>query len=103
MTTIEVGERSRSRIKAKEVEQFLSGHRGQRHIVVLQDFPDPDAISSAFAHQLISAQFDIAVDIVYERRISHPQNIALVRLLDLDLLRYNEGFDFSPYAVGVHR
>jgi nanoRNase/pAp phosphatase (c-di-AMP/oligoRNAs hydrolase) len=101
VTTIEAGERSRSRMNAKELEQFLSEHRGQRHIVILQDFPDPDAISSAFAHQLISAQFDIAVDVVYERRISHPQNIALVRLLDLDLIRYSEGFDLSRYTGAV--
>jgi nanoRNase/pAp phosphatase (c-di-AMP/oligoRNAs hydrolase) len=100
-TAIEVGERSRSRMKAKELEKLLSEHRGENHIVILQDFPDPDAISSAFAHQLISAQFDIGVDIVYERRISHPQNVALVRLLDLDLIRYSEAFDFSRYAGAV--
>src|SRR5262245_49018343 len=98
---VDVGERSRSRIKVKELEQFRSEHRGERHIVILQDFPDPDAISAAFAHQLISAQFDIAVDIVYERRISHSQNIALVRLLDLDLVRYQEGFDLTTYAGSV--
>jgi nanoRNase/pAp phosphatase (c-di-AMP/oligoRNAs hydrolase) len=101
VTAIEVGERPRSRMKAKEFEQYLSDHRGERHIAVLQDFPDPDAISSAFAHQLIAAQFDIAVDIVYERRISHPQNIALVRLLDLDLFRYSEAFDFSRYVGAI--
>jgi nanoRNase/pAp phosphatase (c-di-AMP/oligoRNAs hydrolase) len=100
-TAIEVGERTRSRIKVKELEQFLADHRGERHIAILQDFPDPDAISSAFAHQLISAPFDITVDIVYERRISHPQNIALVRLLDLDLIRYSEAFDLSKYAGAV--
>jgi nanoRNase/pAp phosphatase (c-di-AMP/oligoRNAs hydrolase) len=101
VTAIEAGERPRSRMKAKEFEQYLSDHRGERHIAVLQDFPDPDAISSAFAHQLIAAQFDIAVDIVYERRISHPQNIALVRLLDLDLFRYSEAFDFSRYVGAI--
>jgi nanoRNase/pAp phosphatase (c-di-AMP/oligoRNAs hydrolase) len=100
-TAIEVGERPRSRLKAKELEKFLAEHRGEHHIVILQDFPDPDAMSSAFAHQLISAQFDIVVDIVFERRISHPQNIALVRLLDLDLIRYNEAFDFSGYDGSV--
>jgi nanoRNase/pAp phosphatase (c-di-AMP/oligoRNAs hydrolase) len=100
-TTVELAERPRSRNKVKELEQFLSEHRGERHIVVIQDFPDPDAISAAFAHQLISAQFDIDVDVVYERRISHPQNIALVRLLDLELMRYQESFDFTKYAGAV--
>jgi nanoRNase/pAp phosphatase (c-di-AMP/oligoRNAs hydrolase) len=100
-TTVELAERPRSRNKVKELEQYLSEHRGERHIIVIQDFPDPDAISAAFAHQLISAQFDIDVDIVYERRISHPQNIALVRLLDIELLRYNESFDFTKYAGAV--
>lgn len=99
--TVEQSERTRSRNKAKELEQYLSEHRGERHVVILQDFPDPDAISSAFAHQLISAQFDIDVDVVYERRISHPQNIALVRLLDLELIRYTETFDFSKYDGAV--
>jgi nanoRNase/pAp phosphatase (c-di-AMP/oligoRNAs hydrolase) len=101
VTTIELGERSRTRGKAKEFEHYLSKHRGERHVVVLQNFPDPDAISSAFAHQLIAAQFDIDVDVVYERRISHQQNIALVRLLDLELIRYSEAFDFSKYAGSV--
>lgn len=101
MATVELAERPRSRHKVKELEQYLNEHRGERHIVVIQDFPDPDAISAAFAHQLISAQFDIDVDIVYERRISHPQNIALVRLLDLDLIRYTEPFDFTKYAGAV--
>ena len=101
LITVEPSERTRSRIKARELEQYLSEHRGERHVVILQDFPDPDAISSAFAHQLIAAQFDIDVDVVYERRISHPQNIALVRLLNLDLIRYSEAFDFSKYVGAV--
>jgi nanoRNase/pAp phosphatase (c-di-AMP/oligoRNAs hydrolase) len=101
LITVEQGERPRSKSKAKELERFLSEHRGERHVVILQDFPDPDAISSAFAHQLISGQFDIDVDVVYERRISHPQNIALVRLLNLDLIRYSEALEFSKYAGAV--
>lgn len=100
-TNLEPGERSRSRGKAREFEKCLSERRGERHVVILQNFPDPDAISSAFAHQLISAQFDIDVDVVYERRISHQQNIALVRLLDLELIRYSAGFDFSQYSGSI--
>ena len=34
-----------------EMADILNAHRGKRHVIVMQDFPDPDAISSAFAHQ----------------------------------------------------
>jgi nanoRNase/pAp phosphatase (c-di-AMP/oligoRNAs hydrolase) len=80
---------------------ILETHRGERHIVVLHDFPDPDAISSAFAHKIISAEFDIEVDIIYPGKISHQQNIAMVRLLDIDLIQYNASLDFSLYHGSV--
>lgn len=65
---------------AQGLGEVLASHRGERHIVVLQDFPDPDALASAYAHQLISAAHDIQVDVVYSEQISHVQNAALVRL-----------------------
>lgn len=83
------------------IAEILEAHRGERHVIVLQDFPDPDAISSAFAHQLISAQFDIEADILYDGRISHQQNIALVRLLDIELTRYSESLDLGRYGGAV--
>jgi nanoRNase/pAp phosphatase (c-di-AMP/oligoRNAs hydrolase) len=86
------GDRQRQIEKLAIVEvnigQILEAQRGKRHLIVLQDYPDPDAISSAYAHQLISAAFDIQTDIIYAGRISHVQNIALVRLLDIELIRY---------------
>jgi nanoRNase/pAp phosphatase (c-di-AMP/oligoRNAs hydrolase) len=83
------------------IADVLEAQRGNRHIIVLQDFPDPDAISSAFAHQLISAGFDVDADIVYGGKISHQQNIALVKLLALELLAYDESLDLNQYAGAV--
>ncbi len=80
---------------------ILDAHRGERHVVVAQDFPDPDAISSAFAHKLISAAFDIEVEIIYSGKISHQQNIALVRLLGIDLTPYEESLDLKQYDGAV--
>ena len=81
-----------------KIVEVLEAHRGERHLVVLHDFPDPDAISSAFAHQLLSANFDIEADIIHGGKISHQQNIALVRLLGLNLIRYQaDKIDFSHY------
>ena len=54
---------TREKSKAEELEALVQAHRGERHIIVLQSFPDPDAISSAFAHQMIAARHDIECDI----------------------------------------
>lgn len=84
-----------------ELAQVLAAHQGEQHVVVLQDYPDPDAISSAFAHQLISARFEIEVDILYGGRISHQQNIALVKLLGIELVRYSRALDLGRYDGAV--
>ena len=70
-----------------ELRQTLELHRGEKQIVVIQDFPDPDALSSAWAYQLIAANYDIECDIVYGGTLSHQENIALVRLTGLSAQR----------------
>ena len=87
--------------KAAEIVALLEKHRGERHAIVMQDYPDPDAISSAWAHQMIAARYAIESDIMYEGRISHQENLALVQLTDIDLVRYNEGDDLSQYKGTV--
>jgi nanoRNase/pAp phosphatase (c-di-AMP/oligoRNAs hydrolase) len=81
--------------------KLLDAHRGERHIIVLQNYPDPDAISSAFAHQLISAHFEIQTDIVYSGKISHQQNMALLKLLGITLFPFDPALDVSQYAGAV--
>lgn len=94
-------ETPQKREKHAELAELLGAHRGEHHIIVLQDYPDPDAISSALAHQLISGQYDIESDIVYGRKISHQQNRALVRLLGIDLLHYEETMKLEKYDGAV--
>jgi nanoRNase/pAp phosphatase (c-di-AMP/oligoRNAs hydrolase) len=84
-----------------KIRDVFEAHRGECHVAVLHDFPDPDAISSAFAHKLISLNFDIEVDIIYRGKISHQQNIALVKLLGLSLIRYDNSLDLSRYDGAV--
>ncbi|HEX9680167.1 MAG TPA: hypothetical protein VGA32_01840, partial [Anaerolineales bacterium] len=87
--------------QSRALAEVLGKHRGERHILVLQEYPDPDAIASAFAHKLISREFDIEVDLVYSGRLSHQQNVALVKLLGIELRRYQEGFSLRPYQGAV--
>jgi len=81
--------------------ETLEKHRGERHVIVLQDYPDPDAISAALAHQICCSRFEIETDIIHSGRISHQQNIALVRLLGIDLIRHEPNLDLTPYRGAV--
>ena len=87
--------------KSDTFAQVLEQHRGERHIIVLQDYPDPDAIASALAHRLISAKFNIAADIVYGGQISHQQNRALVKFVNVPLMAARDDFDLSIYQGSV--
>lgn len=82
--------------------ELLERHRGEHHIIVLQDYPDPDAIASGWAHKFIASQYDIECTMMYMGRISHQQNLALVNLLNVPLSRYHEGeVDLSAYQGSV--
>lgn len=84
-----------------KLKHNLEQHRGAKQIVIVQDFPDPDALSSAWAYQLIAANYDISCDIVYGGTLSHQENIALVRLTGIPAQRIVNGDwknkDWSAY------
>jgi nanoRNase/pAp phosphatase (c-di-AMP/oligoRNAs hydrolase) len=87
--------------RGEALRRVLDKHRGDRHLVILQDFPDPDAIASAWAYKLIAERFDIQCDLVYGGTLSHQENIALVKLTGLPLQRWNvqnsKSKDLSAY------
>jgi nanoRNase/pAp phosphatase (c-di-AMP/oligoRNAs hydrolase) len=88
--------------RARAFATFLESHRGESHIVALQDFPDPDAISSAMAYRMMAAKYDIEADIVYEGRISHQENLALVHILSINLIRFTESLPLDRYDGAVY-
>lgn len=88
--------------RAQDFAAFLARHKGERQIACLQDFPDPDAISSALAYRLLAEKFNISVDIAYEGRISHQENVALVQSLDINLTRFVEGLPLDRYDGAVY-
>ncbi len=87
--------------KAQALADLLHRHAGERHVIVLQEYPDPDAISSALAHRLLGNQHDIETEILHGGRVSHQENLALVSLLDVELTRHEPGTDLSMYKGAV--
>src|SRR5215213_9714793 len=84
-----------------ELARLLESRRGERHVVAIQDFPDPDAISSAMAYRELAASFGISSDILYDGQISHPENLALVNLLDIQITRWSREVDLERCAAAV--
>lgn len=77
-----------SKAPADALRQLLMARAGRRQLVLLQDFPDPDALSSAWAYRLIAAAYDIECGIFYSGTLSHQENIALVKLTNLPAKRW---------------
>ena len=79
----------------------LNKHQGERFLIIIQDFPDPDALSSAWTYQLIAATYKIQCDIFYAGTLSHQENIALVKLTNLPAqkvtLQSFQNLDFTNY------
>ena len=73
---------------AKALERLLKKHSGSRQLVLLQDFPDPDALSAAWAYRIIASAYNIQCDIYYSGTLSHQENIALVKLTNLPAKRW---------------
>jgi len=87
--------------RAAAFRAFLERHRGEAHIVALQDFPDPDAIAAGMAYRLLAGTFGITTDIVYEGRVSHQENVALIHVLDIPLTRFTETLPLDRYEGSV--
>lgn len=89
--------------------------KGQRAAIFTHPTPDPDAIGSMMGLAwYLRKTFDIDADCFFDGNISHPQNVALVNLLDPDL-KSLEDYNSENYgmrllvdtvpshaAVGVH-
>ncbi len=92
--------------RVEALRQTLERHRGERHLVILQDFPDPDALACGWAYLLIAQRFGIQCDIVYAGTLSHQENIALVKLTSLPAQRWTlpvlKTKDLSAYQGCVY-
>lgn len=83
----------------EELRKALARHRGERHLVVLMGYPDPDCIASGLAHRFLAKQFGIHTTLLCFHEVSHQENRAMVKQLAIDLQLYDEGFDLEPYSA----
>jgi nanoRNase/pAp phosphatase (c-di-AMP/oligoRNAs hydrolase) len=71
--------------------------RGKKLLICLKGYPDPDNIATALALQWLASGFEVKADIIHFDEISHHENRALVKKLDIELTQYSDSFDVSGY------
>lgn len=102
-TNVPAGQqRSPVRTQSQKLHDALNMARGKRLLICIKGYPDPDNIGSSLALQFLARHFDIQSRIVHFEEISHHENRALVKKLDLELEEWSEKFDvgeFDYYAV----
>lgn len=70
---------------------------GSRLLICLKGYPDPDNIATSVALRWMAKLFQIECEIIYFEEISHHENRALVKKLDIELTQYSQEFDLSSY------
>ena len=65
--------------------------------ILIQRFPDPDAIGSAAGFAVLLKEiYELESKIYHYGKVSHPQNKSLVNVLHIDL---NQGEDLDPKSI----
>jgi len=85
--------------KWAELSAALQKHRGERLLVLLTGYPDPDNIASGLALQLLASSYDIEATLLSFHEVSHQENRALVKRLEIDLKLYDDRFCLDPYSL----
>lgn len=79
------------------VFKALEAAQGRRLLICIKGYPDPDNIGSALALKWLADQFDIQSTIIHFDEISHHENKALVKKLDIEMTEYYDGFDLTRF------
>jgi len=79
------------------LENVLKSIAGAPVVVLITGHPDPDALGSALAHQRICLELGVPCTIAHVLPVSHRQNRAMVKLLNIELLQVSTADDLLPF------
>lgn len=88
-----------SSTKWAQFRTILRRHQGGKLLLILTGYPDPDSIASGLAYQFLGGEFAIETTLLCFHEVSHQENRAMVKRLEIDLVLYDETFDLEPYDL----
>jgi nanoRNase/pAp phosphatase (c-di-AMP/oligoRNAs hydrolase) len=83
--------------KRDELEKVIRSVAGEPVVVLITGHPDPDAIGSALAHQRVCEELGVPCTIAHVLPVSHRQNRALVKLLNIEMTHISSGDDLKGF------
>ena len=88
---------------SERIDELISLLRGRRVFIQTHNFPDPDAIASAFGLQYFLMHYDIPSRICHHGNIERTSTEAMVTLLGIEMTKANQIDDLNPedYIITV--
>jgi len=84
--------------KRQELERVIASATDKPHLILLWGHPDPDAIGSAMAHKRLCERMGAAATIAHVLPVSRAENRALVKLLNVPMVKVAEGVELEQYG-----
>src|SRR3954469_7184303 len=84
--------------KGQELERVLASATDKPHVILLGGHPDPDGIGSALAHKRLCERMGVSATIAHVLPLSRSENRALVKLLNVPMVRVSEMSDLEAYG-----
>ena len=97
MTPRRASEVGQQLIPARRIHHVLEKVRGKNLLICIKGYPDPDNIAAALCLQWLARHHDIHSKILHFEEISHYENRALVKKLDIEIEEYHPSFDLSEW------
>lgn len=79
------------------LERALRSLGGEPLVILISGHPDPDAIGSALAHQRICDFVGVPATIAHVLPVSHRENRAMVKLLNIEMTQIGSGAELSRF------
>jgi nanoRNase/pAp phosphatase (c-di-AMP/oligoRNAs hydrolase) len=84
-------------IPARRIHHVLERVRGKNLLICIKGYPDPDNIAAALCLQWLARHHDIRTKILHFEEISHYENRALVKKLDIEIEEYEPSVDLTQW------
>jgi nanoRNase/pAp phosphatase (c-di-AMP/oligoRNAs hydrolase) len=81
----------------ERLHEVLQSAQNKNLLICIKGYPDPDNIASALSLQWIARHYEINTRIIHFEEISHYENRALVKKLDIELEEWTPEMDITGF------